>query len=167
MSKEELPWEQYILAKDPEKYVHQASDNAERIDFDITSADLSVVYNESDGFYHLGAADGPVILVKLAIDSPYLASIKTIMETTQLAVYIYGDDGELDRKIDYHSMMQKYVDAADETLGVYPLTSAIKEAFIAIGNAWGWYGSGANAILPIDTVSENAYLFACCYYVEK
>ena len=173
MSKEELPWEEYILSSDPEKYVPDfaVSGISELTDFDITDPTLKAVYNENDGFYHLGAADGPVILVKLAVDSPYLASFKTIMETTQLAVYVYGGDDVLDKKINYHTMMQKYIDAADEALGVYPLTPALKEAFTVIGDAWGWYKGGAGSIFSIlepgTLVSENAYLFACCYYTEK
>ena len=64
-------------------------------------------------------------------------------------------------------MMQKYIDASDENLGVYPLTPALKEAFTVIGNAWGWYKGGATGIFSMLTspiVAENAYLFACCYY---
>ena len=170
LSKEELPWEEYILTSDPVKYVPDftASGLSDLTDFDITDENLKFVYNENDGFYHFGTADGPVILVKLTVDSPYLASFKTIMETTQLAVYVYGEDGELDKKMNYHTVMQKYIDAVDETLGVYPLTPALKETLTVVGNAWGWYEGGENGIFftiaPGTVVSENAYLFACCYY---
>lgn len=169
MSKEELPWEEYILQSDPQKYVPDFTvDGLSALtDFDITNQSLKAVYNENDGFYHLGTADGPVILVKLAVDSPYIASFKTMMETTHLAVYVYSENGELDKKINYHTMMQKYIDASDENLGVYPLTPALKEAFTVIGNAWGWYKGGATGIFSMLTspiVAENAYLFACCYY---
>ncbi len=169
LSKEELPWEEYLLAKDPEKYVPDftVSGVSELTDFDITDSTLEAVYNENDGFYHLGSVDGPVLLVKLTVDSPYLASFKTIMETTHLAVYVYGEDGVLDKKINYHNMMQKYIDSCDETLGVYPLTPAIKEALTEIGNVWGWYKGGTSGIfstLTAPVVPENAYLFACCYY---
>lgn len=173
LSKEELPWEEYILPSDPEKYIPDfvVGGISELTDFDITDPTLKAVYNENDGYYHLGAADGPVILVKLAVDSQYIASFKTIMETTQLAIYVYGEDGSLAKKINYHTMMQKYIDAADETLGVYPLTPALKEVFVVIGNAWGWYKSGANGIFsllaPGALVEENACLFACCYYAEQ
>ena len=169
MSKEELPWEEYLLPENPEKYVPDftVSGISALTDFDITDSTLKAVYNENDGFYHLGSADGPLLLVKLTVDSPYLASFETIMETTQLAVYVYGDDDILDKKINYHTMMQKYINASDENLGVYPLTPAIKEAIAVIGDAWGWYNGGANGIFSTITtpvVAENAYLFACCYY---
>ena len=170
LSKEEIPWEEYLLSKDPAKYVPDftVSGLSELTDFDITDANLKAVYNEEDGFYHLGTADGPVILVKLTVDSKYLASFKTIMETTQFCAYVYGDDDVLDTKINYHGMMQKYIDASDETLGVYPLTAPLKEALTVVGDAWGWYNrSSANNIFSTvtgDIVEENAYLFACCYY---
>ena len=170
MSKEEIPWEEYILPENPEKFIpdFEVSGLSELTDFDITDENLKAVYNEEDGFYHLGSANGPVILVKLTVDSKYIASFKTIMETTRFCAYVYGEDEILDRKINYHDMMQKYIDAADEALGVYPLTAHMKEALTVVGDAWGWYDeSSYNNILSAaggNVVAENAYLFACCYY---
>ena len=172
-SKEELPWEEYILASDPLPYVADSSITgmSDLTDFDVTNKNLKVVYNENDGFYHLGEENGPVILVKLTVDSRFLTSFKTIMETTRLSAYVYNEDGVLERKINYHGMMEKYIAAADENLGVYPLTQGIKEMLTVIGEAWGWYAEGGpNNIFAIagtlGAVKENLYLFACCYYEE-
>ena len=66
--------------------------------------------------------------------------------------------------------MEKYITAAGE-LGIYPLTTYLKDAISIVGDAWGWYDSGANNIFTgkftVPVVEENAYLFACCYYEEN
>ncbi len=168
LSNEELPWEDCILPSDPAPYEPLASVGSadELTPVPITDPDFRAVYNPEDGFYHVGAVDGPVIFLKLSVDTEYLASFKTIMETTQFRGYVYDEEGNFVTKKDYHGMMEKYIDAAGE-LGIYPLTSYLKDALTVIGNAWGWYDGGANSIftgkLTEPVVRENAYLFACCY----
>ena len=172
LSKEELPWEDVLLPKDPVEYTPGFSvDSADELPaVSVIDPDFKAVYNSNDGFYHVGTADGPIIFVKLSVDSPYLASFKTIMETTQLRCYIYDEEGNLVSKRNYHDMMEKYITAAGD-LGIYPLTSYLKDALSTIGDAWGWYASGANNIFTgkftVSVVPGNAYLFACCYYEEN
>lgn len=173
LSKEELPWEDIILPAAPATFTPSFTvGSAEELTpVSITDPDFKAVYNAEDGFYHAGTVDGPVILVKLSVDSEYLASFKKIMETTQFSGYVYDENGDLLAKKNYHGMMEKYIEAAGE-LGVYPLTSYLKDALTTVGNAWGWYTEGgANNIftgkLTAPVISENAYLFACCYYEEK
>ena len=172
LSKEELPWEDYMLPADPTPYAPSASIGSadDLTPVPITDPDFKAVYNSEDGFYHVGAADGPVIFLKLSIDSEYLASFKTIMETNQLRCYVYDDNGNLLSKKNYHGMMEKYIEAAGE-LGIYPLTSYLKDALVTVGDAWGWYENGASNIftgkLTTPVVAENAYLFACCYFEEN
>ena len=171
LSKEELPWEDCILPADPAPFVPDFSvDSAEELTpVPLTDPDFKAVFNENDGFYHVGTADGPVIFVKLSVDSEYLASFKKMMETTQFCGYVYDDNGNLLAKKNYHGMMEKYITAAGD-FGVYPLTPYLKDAITTIGNAWGWYKDGANniftGIVMSPVVPENAYLFACCYYEE-
>jgi hypothetical protein len=172
LSKEELPWEECLLPADPAPFTPSftVGSAADLTPVSITDPDFVAVFNANDGFYHVGTADGPVILVKLSVDSEFLASFKTIMETNQFRSYVYDEDGNLIAKRNFHGMMEKYVTAAGD-LGVYPLTSYLKEALTTIGNAWGWYDAGATNIftgkLTAPVVRENAYLFACCYYDEN
>lgn len=173
LSKEELPWEDIMLPADPAPFTPSFTvGSAEELTpVSITDPDFKAVYNAADGFYHVGTADGPVILVKLSVDSEYLASFKKIMETTQFSGYVYAENGDLLAKKNYHGMMEKYIEAAGD-LGVYPLTPYLKDAITTVGNAWGWYTEGgANNIftgkLTAPVITENAYLFACCYYEEK
>lgn len=173
LSKEELPWDDIMLPADPAPFTPSFTvGSAEELTpVPITDPDFKAVYNSVDGFYHAGTVDGPVILVKLSVDSEYLASFKKIMETTQFSGYVYAENGDLVAKKNYHFMMEKYIEAAGE-LGVYPLTAYLKDALTTIGNAWGWYAEGgANNIftgkLTAPVIAEDAYLFACCYYEEK
>ena len=172
LSKEEMPWEEYPLSSAPETYVPDftVGSSSELTPVPITDPSFVAVYNETDGFYHVGSADGPVILVKLTVESDYFVSFEKMMETTPFSAYVYDENGNLSAKKNYHSMMQQYIDAADETLGVYPLTEALKEAITVVGNAKGWF-EGAGSIftgkVTEPVVSEIAYLFACCYYSEN
>lgn len=173
LSKEEMPWEEYLLPSDPAPFTPSftVESVSELTSVSVTDPAFTAVYNPEDGFYHAGTADGPVIFVKLTVDSDYIAAFKTIMETTQFSTYVFDGEGNLVAKKNYHTMMQKYIDASGE-LGIYPLTAPLKEAITTIGDSWGWYkDGGANNIftgkVTSPVVAENAYLFACCYYEEQ
>lgn len=172
LSIEELPWDDVMLPSDPAPFTPSFTvGSAEELKpVPITDPDFKAVFNAEDGFYHVGAADGPVILVKLSVDSEYLASFKKMMETTQFSGYVYGENGDFVAKKNYHGMMEEYIEAAGE-LGVYPLTAYLKDAITTIGVAWGWFDDGVNNIftgkLTAPVIAENAYLFACCYYDEN
>lgn len=173
LSVEELPWDDITLSEEPKDYVPEFdTDDGYVFEYvDITDENLTIVYNSADGFYHVGSADGPVVLVQLTVASRYLdASFSKIAETASFTCYVYGDDGELIAKRNYHNMMLKYIEKAHAELGVYPLTEGIKNALIDIGNAWGWYEEdGINNIFGEDApsvIAENAYLFACGYLTD-
>ena len=172
-SVEELPWDDFTLQNAPDKYNtdDEAKLGYELKDLDITDENLTVVYNSRDGFYHLNTINGPLVLLKLTIDSNYLDSFLKITEATSFSGYVYDSDGNLVAKRNYHGMMLQYIEAASDTFGVYPLTEGLKNALVDIGNAWGWYQSGGvNNIfgdLSGEVVSENAHLFACCYMTDS
>ena len=145
--------------------------NNSLVDLDVTDPNLTVVFNDADGYYHLGTADGPVVLVKISaagnsnLPNLMLPSFVTICETDRMVCYIYDDDGTLIRKESYNSLIDEYA-AACGSMGVVPLDKTIAAAIKNTGDHRDWwegtiFGEGAPEVLK-----ANAWLFACCYEVE-
>lgn len=137
-------------------------------DLDITSANLTVVYNETDGFYHYNTADGPVVFVRIGSDSPYTEDFIKICETDNLGRHFYDADGNFLRKESYNLLFQDYAEISTEADKTCPLNKQMADALVNIGEANGWWKLGSNTYLFADTIvhPENAWLFACGYYAE-
>lgn len=142
-------------------------DNYSITDLDITSSDLKIVYNESDGYYHHMTADGPVVLMRVGSASKYLAALTDICDVTRFGAYIYDENGNFNRKESYNALVSAYAAVSDEKSGLYPLTDDLIYVIKQVGeyNKW-WDFSGERHIFgesaPTVVVS-NAYLFAACY----
>ena len=61
-------------------------------EFDLKAEDYTLVLNEQDGFYHLNAADGPLVLMRLGQKSEYLDSFKTILERSGVVKYFFDEE---------------------------------------------------------------------------
>lgn len=172
MSSTELPWSQYILQKDPAAYVVEGKGQPgfALTDIDVTSRTTTIVYNSEDKLYHVGSANGPVLLLRLSSSSQYLPALATVMETDPFRAYVYDENGELIGKRDYNEMMSKYIAAADPDLGVVPLDEHLVNALTDCGIAKGWFnkdGSTSSVIFGDSLLLVNPELtlyFACCYY---
>ena len=169
---QEIPYNDHTLPKTPD--VYDLPDNATLVDLDLTDKDLTVVYNEADGFYHYGAADGPVVLIRLTTEISSAANFPGfagLLENTGFYCYVYDDEGNFVSKEQYHSMMLQYIEAVDPDHGVYPLTKNIAEAIQNYGAANGWWEVNSfnslfgSAILGF--ADGKAWLFACCYAVVE
>ena len=158
----DLPWEEY---KATQVKAFEGQHGNTLTDLDVTDPDLTVVFNENDGYYHYGTADGPVVFIRIDSASPYLDSLVTITEHTRLGVYIYDDDGNLLRKESYHEMLDAYKAICDEN-GVCPLTPELEYMVKMFGEKNEWWNFAddrdifGDKIVPADT----AWLFICCYY---
>lgn len=139
-------------------------------DFDLT-ASYKLVYNEKDGFYHLDTADGPLVLVELAIANQYLDSFKTILENTAIRRYFFDENGEFQKKEEYSNCVLEYLEYVDEDNGVYPLTEDLKYIIQQHGSYAGWYDKDSGQYLFVDANGmpltgireETSWLFMCCY----
>ena len=142
------------------------------VDLDITDPNLNVVFSEADGYYHLGAVDGPIVLIKISVGGNshvpglILPSFVTICETDRMSYYVYDDNGTLVRKESYNTLIEAYADACGSK-GVIPMDKTIAEAIKNTGDHRGWWEGfifGDDAAL---VVKNNAWLFACCYEEEN
>ena len=141
------------------------------VDIDITDASVTVVYNEADGYYHLGTADGPVILIKISssgnshVPGLTLPSFVEICETDRMSCYIYDDNGTLVKKESYNTLIEAYAEACGSK-GVIPMDKTIAEAIKKNGDHHGWWSGIIFGEDAASVKSELAWLFACCYEVE-
>lgn len=131
--------------------------------FDMEGDVVSLVFNESDGYYHVGTADGPLVLINLANNSDYMDALTTVCDNMRLGVYVYGEDGALLSKDSYNELIWAYNAVSDG--GYYPLDRAMLDMLVTVGEYMGWYDASSPMYLfegKVLTV-ENAHLFACVY----
>ena len=166
---DELPWDEVTLPEVPQKITLENTEDLTLKDFDIKDPAMRAVFNEDDGFYHLGDKDGPVIYLRLNTKSKYVeATLAEIADNNRIGAYIYDENGKFVAKRSYHSAILQYIAAADDTYGIYPMTEYMKEAIVNFGGANDWWSFGPDNRFfgseSIDFVKENAWLFAACYF---
>lgn len=168
---EDEPW--IIYEAKSELSLYDLPENSSMEWFDLT-ANYTLVYNETDGFYHKDTADGPLVLVHLVEDSEYLASFNTILENTGVLKYFFDDNGDFVKKESYSECLLKYIQNSDEERCVYPLTEDLKYIIQQAGDHNGWFDAGESTYLfkdadgnPLPGINpETSWLFMCCYLVN-
>lgn len=165
------PWTVYEKTSELEVYTLPAG--AEIKEFDLTKSekDYKVVFNEKDGFYHLNAANGSLVLVRLAEDCDYIACFKTMLDRSGVNKYFFDKDGEFEKKEDYSQCLLEYIEYVDENEGVYPLTKDLKYIIQQRGEYVGWWDIESNGYIFKDADGNNitdinadiAWLMMCCY----
>ena len=132
--------------------------------------------NETDGFYHLGSADGALVVVVLgevAKDTEYVPPYETILEKQGLRRYFYDENGEFLKKEEYSNCVLKYIENMDKAFGVYPLTVDLMYIIQQHGAQAGWFDSAADNARYLFTdpngnrvvgINEDiSWLFMCRY----
>lgn len=143
---------------------------------DLYDLTLSAHYNEKDGYYHLGSADGDLIYIDLTSNSRYINAIQTICANQRMGVYVYDDFGGLLEKRSFNELFIQYGMPTDTTpvndpIRV-PLTERLAEAIRSYGEKVGWWKEGAaqnlfTTSLPAAAYNaEYAWLLFCGVYVE-
>ncbi len=167
------PWTIYKKTATLSKYTLPAG--AKLAEFDITSAaGYSLVYNETDGFYHIDSADGPLVLVRLTEDPKYVSCFKTILDNTGVNKYFYDADGKFEKKESYSECLLEYIEMVDTNTGVYPLTKDLEYIIKNGGGYKGWFDEDsamylfkdeAGSVIP-NINNDISWLFMCCYISE-
>jgi hypothetical protein len=155
-------------------------EGAELVDFDLTSTEgYTLVLNETDGFYHLNTADGPLVLVRLGrnADTPYIDPLGRIIETANVSSYFYDEEGNFLKKETYvdclyaycagndpdgDGVVSSYVDQVtgetvpayyylDKATETYPLTEDLKYIIQSRGEYAQWWVPGSSGYLFKDS----------------
>lgn len=180
---EDEPWLVYTAMVAPTEYTLTLEDGQQLKKVDIKGAteDYKLVKNDADGYYHLGTADGPVMLVQLcagqAGNPSYICFEDMVGDgtpdkgVTALRKYFFDENGDFIKKEDYTQCMISYNVCADKTYGVYPLTDELIYMIQQGGDQLGWYDKdgpgylfldeGGNHVMGIN--AEISWMFACCY----
>ncbi len=107
---------------------------------------VSVVYNEADGYYHVGTADGPILLADLMGSTRFSGeSVYSLAYTGKMVV-----DGK-----DYYEDILPYCTMASNATvnGLCSVTKELAELLKIMAIAEG-----------IESGNENQWLQMCCYY---
>lgn len=156
----DLPWNDLMPDHELPKYTMGAGTVT---NFAVDSAEIVLVYSESDGYYHVGSESGPVVLVNLNNNSKYMDALTTVCSNMRLGVYVYDEDGKLVSKDSYNELIWAYNEVADG--GYYPLDDTLLDMLKTVGDYMGWYDPASPMYLFEGVALEpaNAYLFACVY----
>lgn len=162
------PWTEYQLKQQikPFTLTMKEGQSLTYVDIYANANKYTVVYNESDGYYHLGSASGPIMYVNLGKKAPN-ASLQAIIGGdghaggAPIRKYFFDDNGEFVKKEDYTKLLTQYFECMDEEYDVYPLTEDLK--YILQNGCSGWWDSDSPNYLFTGCKKELGWLFACCY----
>ena len=156
------PWIEY---KPTQAKAYEGTVSGVLTDIDVTNPTVTAVYNEADGYYHYGSADGPVVFIRISTSSPYLDALTTVAEKSRVGVYQYDETGAFTGKESYHDMIAAYA-AIVNADGVCPLTPELEYMIKTFGEYQKWWdlSFSGNIFQNKIVTPETAWLFICCYY---
>lgn len=165
----DLPWDVYQATHKPKKYTLPVGTKLTNVDVTAATSKVKIVYNESDGYYHLNSANGPLLYVNFT-SAPYvqLASMlawNTASGGSPLRKIFYDANGKLIKKEDYTECINAYQTCIDAS-GVYPLTKDLAYIIQQHGDFAGWWDKNSpnylfGSVSNLNT--EIAWMFLCCY----
>ena len=172
---EDEPWTPYL----EDESVVEAGLAVEKVGtytaIDLTDLSIKAVYNETDGYYHLGTANGPIIFIDLTTSTSYISSIQAICGNQRMGEYIYDINGKVVEKRSYNELFHQYgmPGTADESVAEpirVPLTEKLATAIQNFGDKNGWWKEGAETNIFTQTLlgapynQAFAWLLYCGYY---
>ena len=138
------------------------------VDIKAATNAYTIVYNQKDGFYHVGSVDGPVLYLNLGTVTKQNISINEIINGTAegaggspIRRYFYDENGTFIKKEDYTETLLGYIAKADPKYGLYPITDEL--AYILQNAKPGWWDVSHPDYLLTDCNPELGWLFAACY----
>lgn len=163
----DMPWTEYKTTHTPAPYtLNLGGKTLKYIDIKGKTEDAKVVFNDADGYYHFGSADGPIVLMHLGKKAPYV-SLQTVIEGDGLGggapirEYFFDADGNFLKKEDYTNILRTYFENMDENAGVYPLTKDLE--YIIKNGCHGWWDKDDPDYIFTDCNPEIGWMFALCY----
>ena len=170
---EDEPWHVYTPTHNLAPYTLPAGAVFGQFNLKAASDTYNLVL-DSNGYYHLDSADGPLVLVKLGAasgGSEYLAAFETILEHSGVSKYFYDENGNFVKRESYSECLLEYIACMDEKHGVYPLTEDLKYIIQMRGDHYGWFDQNSAGYIfkdvnnnPVIGINHDiSWLFMCCY----
>ncbi len=141
------------------------------VDIKAATSDYKLVKG-SDGFYHLGAANGPLMYVNLGPGGRYVTFYQMMgfeqAGGTFMRKYFYDENGKFIKKEEYTECLKAYTGAVDVNgYGIYPLTDDLVYILQNGGENKEWWDETSPNYLFTSLGSVNteiAWMFNCCYF---
>lgn len=163
----DMPWTEYKTTHTPSPYtLNLGGKSLKYVDIKGKTEDTVIAYNNADGYYHFGTADGPIVLVHLGKKAPYV-SLQTVIEGDGLGggapirEYFFDQNGNFLKKEDYTNILRTYFENMDASAGVYPLTKDLE--YIIKNGCNGWWDKESPDYIFTDCNPEIGWMFALCY----
>ncbi len=162
------PWTQYQITCEITPFTLDLPDGKDLtyVDIEGDTEDYEIVFNDADGYYHLGTADGPVMYVHLGKGAPYV-SLYTVINGDGAAggapirSYFFDENGEFVKREDYTDILSTYFVNMDQTKYVYPLNDDL--IYIIKNGCSGWWDPTSPDYIFDECNPEIGWMFACCY----
>ena len=152
----EIPWTFYENTYD---FSYQLDASAEKVDVDLTDGGEHTAVLGTDGFYHYGNAEGPLMVTDLS-------SVEINFTEAQLngglRAWLMDENGETISKVDYNDAMLQYLKA-----GLVPVTEELAVMLQEVGTSNGWWVDGS-LIFPETAPADvsMAWMQLCGYLPE-
>ena len=172
---EDEPWTDYTAVHTPAPYTLPAGTTFAEFDLTASTDTYKMVLDEATGYYHLNSVSGPIVYVRLAVDSDYIACYKTILDKQGVVKYFYNSEEKtyenFVKKESYSQCLFDYLECVDETEGVYPLTEDLMYIIQQNGDHMGWWDTESPNYRFLNDASQKdytvnteiAWLLMCCY----
>ena len=167
---EDMPWTEYKTTATLKPFTFKPTPGMRLVYVDIKdTAKREIIFNETDGLYHHGTADGPVVYMNLGMDAPNVSLQRVIkgegaMGGAPVRKYFFDENGEFIKKEDYTDILCQYFDNMDEELGLYPLTADL--VYIIQNGCSGWWTETDPNYIFEGCNPENGWMFALCYETQ-
>lgn len=146
----------------------------EYLDLTVES-EYKLVLDEKTKFYHLDTLEGPLVYVNLGCGTeespaPYVSMYQLLGLDGNEPVNLFWQhtdeqSGETVEEV-FNTCLAAYVEHADKTNGVYPLTEDLMYMLQGIGTQLGWWDTASVNYLfdkLEGTLNQDvAWMFACC-----
>ena len=161
------PWTEYKTSHTPAPFtLDLGGKELTYVDIKGTTEANQVIYNETDGKYHFGTANGPVVYIHLGKGAPYV-SLQTVVQGdgpvggAPIRHYFFDADGNFVKREDYTDILSAYFENMDEELKVYPLTQDL--VYIIQNGCCGWWDPESPDYIFEGCNTEIGWMFALCY----
>lgn len=143
---------------DVETYIFRYAAENENSDGDGYQNYVQVFYNESDGYFHVGSVNGPLLLAQLVDTYTQFDRSKTVFERLYANTDDYGEVVFMIDGVNCFAQMEKYGNYASNSSipGHVPVTLELREYLEAYVNLFRREVG--------ESASENLWLQLCCYY---
>ena len=163
-SQETVEYVDYVNKHTPDSSNHLVlGEGEELVPVDISVPQTAVL--GSDGFYHLGTADGPILYMDLIGAGVDMAGFYySGMPAIHLRGQLFDADGNRIAAYNFLNSFKAYIDDSDDN-GIYPMTEDLAIFMKAYGGVNGWFNPMFSPFAAVQDGcdADSAWLVACSY----